>query len=107
RDLIIYGRFNASSSRASNTPRATIRGEELSARLAGPLGLPARGPFTCQTALDRGPLSFWHGKRLPEQPGREAYARLDWARGALRATAELHSIGDNYLDRYNRYRVEG
>ena len=104
-DLIIYWPFNASSSRASNISRATIRGEEVSLRLGGPLGLSARGSFTRQTALDRGPLSFWHGKRLPEQPGREAYARLDWARGALRATAELHAIGDNYLDRYNRYRV--
>jgi len=107
RDLIIYWPFNASSSRASNISRATIRGEELSARLSGPLGFSARGSFTWQTALDRGPLAFWHGKRLPEQPGREAYVRLDWARGALRATAELHAIGDNYLDRYNSYRVEG
>ena len=91
-DLIIYWPFNASSSRASNISRATIRGEEVSLRLGGPLGLSARGSFTRQTALDRGPLSFWHGKRLPEQPGREAYARLDWARGALRASRDRRQL---------------
>jgi iron complex outermembrane receptor protein len=98
-------RNSQSSVRAQNVSRARIRGEELSLRLAAPLGLRVSGSFTRQSARDEGDVPFWRGNRLPQRPEREGYLRLDWRRGRLRATGDAHYIGENYLDPANRQRV--
>jgi len=82
-----------------------VSGQEIEATLTGPLGLAASAAVTLQEAIDRGPVPFWSGLRLPERPANEVVARLDWARGGLSAGASLHHLGDNFLDRANRQRV--
>jgi iron complex outermembrane receptor protein len=104
-DLIVYERSSPSSVRARNVSRASVRGEELSLRASGALGLAATAAFTWQSALDEGPVPFWHGKRLPQRPGRQASVRLDGHWGGVHAGADIQYIGDNVLDPYNRYRV--
>ncbi|OGF05560.1 MAG: hypothetical protein A2W00_10475 [Candidatus Eisenbacteria bacterium RBG_16_71_46] len=106
-DLILYVRNSQSSVKAQNVARARIRGEEFSLHVSTPVGLAVSGSFTAQSARDEGPVPAWHGKRLPQRPEREAYARLDWRRSRMRAGADLHWIGEDYLDRYNRQRVPG
>lgn len=105
RDLILYVRNSASTARAQNVSCARVRGEELSLRLAGPGGVSARGGATWQSAVDESDVPYWHGRRLPQRPGREAFARVGWRGRRLELGADLHHLGDNYLDRYNRERV--
>ncbi len=104
-DLVLYVRNSQSSVRAQNVSRAEIRGEEFSLRGAAPGGLALSGSFTAQSARDRGPIPFWNGRRLPQRPEREAWARLDWTHARLRAAFEAHHLGENWLDRANRQRV--
>jgi outer membrane cobalamin receptor len=104
RDLVLYVRAQAGV-RAVNVAQARVRGQELSLRARGPLGLSLAASLTRQQARDESAVSYWYGKRLPQRPEHEAHARLDWKRGALRAGVDLHAIGDNILDRYNLQRV--
>jgi iron complex outermembrane receptor protein len=104
RNLILYTRNSPSTVRAMNVSAARVRGEELELRLGvGPLR--ASGALTLEDAVDAGDVPYWTGKRLPQRPGREGYAQLSWARGLLSLGTDLHALGDNFLDRYNRYRV--
>jgi iron complex outermembrane receptor protein len=103
RDLIAYVRNSASSVKALNISRARIRGEELSARMSARAGVSLSAALSWQSGVDQGAATAYRGKRLPQRSGRQAYACLDWTTGRLRATADLHYIGDNALDRYNLY----
>ena len=60
--------------------------------------------FTDADARDTGPVAAWRGKRLPQRPARQLDARLDWSTPRLRVGADLLYLGDDALDRYNRYR---
>lgn len=104
-DLVVYLRHSQSSVRAENISRARIDGEELSLRLDGPGGVGLTGAFTRMSTRDDGPVPFWAGRRLPLRPASQGSVRLDWRRGAMRAVADLHHIGDDYLDRANLQRV--
>jgi len=104
-DLILYVRSSPSSVRAMNVARARVRGQEIEASAAGPLGFSASAAVTLQEAIDRGPVPFWNGMRLPEHPASEVVARLDWSHRGVDAGVSLHHLGDNYLDRVNRQRV--
>ncbi|MBI1798979.1 MAG: TonB-dependent receptor [Candidatus Eisenbacteria bacterium] len=104
-DLILYWTNSPNTTHADNVTSARIRGEELSVRLRPWAPLALAGAFTWQSAIDEGPFKAWHGKRLPQRPGRQAWTRADLTRGGARLSAEIQYIGDNYLDRYNRYRV--
>lgn len=104
-DLILYVRNSQSSVRAQNISSARIRGHEGVLRVLAPRGLSAALAFTTQQAVDEGPVPYWHGKRLPQHPEHEGDLRLDWTQGAWGAGASLDWLGDDYLDRYNRYRV--
>jgi iron complex outermembrane receptor protein len=104
-DLILYVRTSPSSARAQNITRSRVRGDELSVRLDGPHGWSARTGLTWEDAIDLGDVVFWHGLRLPQRPVREAFARVGWEGHGLGLSAQLHHIGDNYLDRSNRVRV--
>jgi len=105
RDLILYVRSSQNTARAMNVTSARIHGEELSVRASAAPGVALSGSFTWQSALDDGPISYWHGKRLPQRPGRQAYARCDLSRGPARLSGDVQYIADNYLDPYNLYRV--
>ena len=107
RDLILYWANSPNTTRADNITSARIRGEELSARVTPFAFLALSGSATWQSALDTGPVAAWNGKRLPQRPAREAYARADLTRGRLRVSSDLQYLGDDYRDRYNspRYRV--
>jgi outer membrane cobalamin receptor len=104
RDLILYGRNSASTVKAMNVTSAKVRGDEFELRAA--LGaLRASASVTLERAVDTGDVPYWSGKRLPQRPGQEGYAQLLWSRGPIGLGADVHALGDNYLDRYNRYRV--
>jgi iron complex outermembrane receptor protein len=105
-DLILYVRNSQSSVRAQNISRARIRGNEGTLRIATAGGFSAALAFTTQDAVDEGPVVYWHGKRLPQRPAQEGSLRLDWSHRAWGAGASLDWLGDDYLDRYNRYRVD-
>ena len=103
-DLVVYIRHSQSSVRAENIARARIHGEELSLRLSTRPPRPRvtlSGGFTHLASRDEGPVAFWHGRELPFRPVAQAFARLDWALGQVRLTANLEYIGANYLDRAN------
>jgi len=102
-DLIVYvgGR---GSVRAENVARARIRGEELGLQLAA-RGFALTGSFTWQTAVDASDAPSYTGKQLPQRPAREGHAQLSCGRGPLGLAAHVHYLGDNALDRYNRYTV--
>jgi iron complex outermembrane receptor protein len=100
-DLIVYVRHSQSSARAENIARARIEGVEVSARVAAAGGLAVSGAFTAMRTRDEGPVSYWHGRRLPQHPDAQGYARLDLTRGRLRGALDVQAIGDNMLDRAN------
>ena len=54
---------------------------------------------------DESDAPYYHGKQLAQRPGREGYVQSTWEPGALGLGADLHSLADNFLDRYNRYWV--
>ncbi len=105
RDLIQYARLSQSYVRATNVSRASIRGEELTARLALPGGVVLLGNSTWQSAIDESDVAYLRGKRLPQRPARQGYLRLDAPAGRLRVMADVQAMGDNLLDPYNRMRV--
>jgi outer membrane cobalamin receptor len=84
--------------------RARVRGEELELK-ASAGALRASASLTLERAVDAGDVPSWSGKRLPQRPGQEGYAQLLWSRGPFGLGADVHALGDNDLDRYNRYRV--
>ena len=102
RNLILYTRTSPSTVKAQNVSAAKVGGEELGVE-AGVGPVKVAGSFTWQNAIDAGDVPYWTGKRLPQRPGREGYAQLVWERGALRLGGDVYYLGDNYLDRYNRY----
>jgi outer membrane receptor protein involved in Fe transport len=104
RDLILYTRNSASTVRAMNVSAARIRGEELEVQ-AGVGPWRASASLTLEDAVDSGEVPYWTGKRLPQRPGQEEYAQLLWSRGAWGLGGNVYALSDNYLDRYNRYRV--
>ena len=106
RDLITFWPAQGRRARAQNLPRSRAHGEEVSiAAAAWRLRLTAS--LTWQSVVDVGDVPYWTGRRVPQYPSREHYVRLSWERAALQFGADVHSIGENYLDRYNRARVPG
>jgi iron complex outermembrane receptor protein len=104
-DLVVYVRHSQSSVRAENISRARMSGEELSLRITAPRGIALTGGLTRLSTRDQGPVPHWHGRRLPLRPVVQGFTRFDWRRGGFRAVADLHYIGDDFLDRANLQRV--
>ena len=106
-DLILYWGNSANTTRADNITSARIRGEEFTARARPFAALSISGSATWQSAIDTGPYSAWHGKRLPQRPGREGYLRADATHHGWRVSSDVQYLADDYRDRYNspRYRV--
>lgn len=107
RDLIVFVRNSPNTSKAQNIARAFVRGQESSLRFSGVAGLSLTASLTLQDSEDRGDIPAWRGKDLPQRPERQLYARLGWAGGRFRLAADVHSIGENFLDRYNLERIDG
>ncbi|HET9325755.1 MAG TPA: TonB-dependent receptor [Candidatus Eisenbacteria bacterium] len=105
RDLILYTRNTRSTVRAMNTSASRVRGEEFALQL-GAGALRASASLTLEEAIDAGDVPYWTGKRLPQRPGQEGYAQLLWSRGWLGLGTDVYALSDNYLDRYNRYRID-
>ena len=104
-DLILYWSNSPNTTRATNVTSAWIRGTEWTASFAPVAHLALSGSATWQSATDTGPVTAWNGKRLPQRPERELYARADWSPGVVSLSADVHAIGDNYRDRYNAQHV--
>uniref|UniRef100_A0A832I7N2 TonB-dependent receptor n=1 Tax=Eiseniibacteriota bacterium TaxID=2212470 RepID=A0A832I7N2_UNCEI len=105
RDLVVYLRSGPSTARAANVSAAEIAGDELSLELAPAPGLSVTGAATWMSAVNRGDVAPWRGKRLPGRPERQASARLAWARGGVRLGASVDHLGENFLDPSNRQRA--
>jgi iron complex outermembrane receptor protein len=106
-DLILYWSNGPNTTRADNVTSANIHGEEFSARWQPRAQVALSGSTTWQSAIDTGPYAAWHGKRLPQRPGRQAYARADLGPGSWRVSSDIQYMADDYRDRYNspRYRI--
>jgi iron complex outermembrane receptor protein len=105
--LILYDRNTPSTVRAVNVASARITGDELAFDAALPAGLEAAFAATLQRAIDTGPVVFWNGRVLPQRPAHEGYARLGWRGFGWRAALDLQWLGETWLDRYNRHRLDG
>ena len=104
-EMILYWSNSPNTTRADNVSSALIRGIELSGRARPAPRVALSASATWQSALDTGPVAAWNGKRLPQRPEHELYARADWTPGAWCVSSDVHFLGDNYRDRYNRDRV--
>jgi len=104
RDLILYERSTVRGVRPTNVDAARIFGEETALHAAW-----RAAELTASTAwlsaTDRSPISFYHGRRLPQRPAREAFARLDWQGTRWLAAADIEYLGDTYLNRANLARA--
>jgi iron complex outermembrane receptor protein len=103
--FIVYTRQSQSAVQARNLSGANIHGEEFTARAALPFGFGAEGALTWQSAINDGDVPFWRGRRLPQRPEREAYARIDWHGGSFTVFAGARHVSDNYRDNANQHRV--
>jgi outer membrane receptor protein involved in Fe transport len=104
-ELIVYLQNSASSVRARNLSSARVSGEELSLRCTV-RDFTLTSASTWMSALNVGAIpAFWTGKRLPLHPARSWTARAQWNGAPLHAGIDVHYLGDNMLDPYNRLRV--
>jgi len=104
RQLIVFLPASQRSARPGNLGAAAIRGDELSWRFAW-RGLALSGARTRTSALQTDPASLYHGRRIPQRPGHQTYARLDARTGPWTASADVLDQGDSFLDPINFRRV--
>ncbi|HEX5634935.1 MAG TPA: TonB-dependent receptor, partial [Gemmatimonadales bacterium] len=100
RDLILYERSSPRGARPVNVGAARLFGEEASLR-ASWRGLELTASTAWLSATDRSGISFYHGRRLPQRAGRQAYARLAWRDRGWSLTTDVEYVGDMVLDRVN------
>lgn len=105
RDLILFQRNSTSSVRARNVSRADLHGEEFGAQLAWKRVLSMTASSAWLSATDRGPSPIYRGKRLPQRPERQSYARVTAAHGRFAASADVLHLSDDYLDPANLQRA--
>jgi outer membrane receptor protein involved in Fe transport len=122
KDLIVLVPSSQSIFVPTNIGAATIRGDEVSVRGSFWDRLLLTTNYTYQDARDEGEEAFARGKRVPGRPANEAYVRLElvWSTDRPLPLGELGArlwpgrlywdadlIGENFLDRANRQRVDG
>ena len=115
-DVIVLVPSSISVFTPKNIGAATIRGEEVAARIAITDRLALATNYTHQAALDATDDPNYRGNQLPNRPAHEAYARLEltWSAsrplpiGALgerlwpgRVYYDVDLIADNFLTRAN------
>ena len=99
-DMIVFVRSNPRGAQPVNVAAARLFGEETEVRL-GFGGAELSASTAWLSATDRSPITFYHGRRLPQRAGREAYARLAWHGGPWLVAGDVEYLGDTYLDRAN------
>lgn len=100
RDLILFERSSPRGARPVNVGAARIRGEEAAVRVAW-RGWELAASSAWLSAVDRGSVPFYAGRRLPQRPARQAFARLAWRPGRWRVATDVEYVGESYLDRVN------
>jgi iron complex outermembrane receptor protein len=101
-DLIMYTYLPwARAAQAVNLSSAEIDGYEISLCVGGVRGLAFCGNLTRMRAVDTGPVTYTHGKYLPNRPALEAHARLSWEGCGLSAFYEYDHVSGNYWNAYN------
>jgi hypothetical protein len=83
-----------------NAGAARLFGEETALR-ASWRGLELAATTAWLSATDRSPISFYHGRRLPQRAERQSHARLAWRRGGWTVSGDLEHLGDTFLTRAN------
>ena len=91
----------AQAAQAINIDSAEINGYEVSLAGGSWHGLAIEANATYMRAVNTGPVSYKHGKRLPNRPELEAFARIQWHRSALSAFYEFNYISGNYWNEFN------
>jgi len=104
RQLIVFLPASQRSARPGNLGAAEIHGDELSWRLAW-RGLALSGSRTRTSALQTDPASLYYGRRVPQRPDHETYARLDARSGPWAAALDVLDQGDDFLDPINFRRI--
>ncbi len=99
-DLVLYERSSTRGARAVNVGAARLYGEEASLR-ASWRGVELSASTAWLSATDRTPISFYHGRRLPQRAERQSYARLSWRARGWTVTGDVEYLGDTFLDRVN------
>ncbi len=106
RQLIVFLPASQRSARPGNLGAAEIRGDELAWRAAWRT-LAFSGARTRTSALQTDPASLYHGRRIPQRPEHETYARLDARHGPWTAALDVLDEGDSFLDPINFRRTPG
>ncbi len=100
RQMITWIASSQRTVRAANFPSARLSGDEVGARIAWrALSLSGSAGWLDARQDDR--ASIYFGKRLPQRPAFQGYARLEARRGEWTAAADLLEIGEDYLDPIN------
>ena len=98
--MIVFQRLSQSSVRAENVARAELAGDDVTARAAW-RGFDVAASASWLQAHDTG-AGLYRGRRLPQRPQRQGYARLSWRVASFALSAEVEYLGENWLDRINR-----
>ncbi|MCC6651731.1 MAG: TonB-dependent receptor [Candidatus Eisenbacteria bacterium] len=100
RQMITWIASSQRTVRAANFPSARLSGDEVGARIAWrALSLSGSAGWLDARQDDR--ASIYFGKRLPQRPAFQGYARLEARRGSWTAAADVLEIGEDYLDPIN------
>jgi outer membrane receptor protein involved in Fe transport len=99
-DLILFERSSPRGAKPVNVSAARMRGEEASLRAAW-RAFELSASTAWLSAIDRGTLPAYRGRRLPQRAERQAFARLAWRAGRWSAASEVEYLGDTFRDRAN------
>ncbi|MCK4547969.1 MAG: TonB-dependent receptor [Candidatus Eisenbacteria sp.] len=99
-NLIMWFR-RGSAAGAVNIDSAEIEGYEFSLSCGDWMGFSFSGNLTGLDAVNTGPVSYAHGKRLPDRPELAAFGKVAWRRGRKAVFYEFDYIGGNYWNSYN------
>jgi iron complex outermembrane receptor protein len=99
-ELILYEGSSPRGARPVNVGVARLFGEESSLR-ASWRAFELATSTAWLSATDRSPISFYHGRRLPQRAERQSYARLAWRAHGWSAMSDIEYLGDTFLDRAN------
>jgi len=101
-DLILYVFVPfAQTSQAINVDSAEIEGLEIALSAGRWRGFSIDFNLTHLDAINTGPVSYSHGKKLPNRPDLEASGRLSWHGRWLRLYYEYDHISGNYWNLAN------
>lgn len=101
-DLIMYVFVPfAHTSQAINIDSARIKGLETSLVISTPFGISFGGNLTHLDAINTSPISYMHGKRLPNRPEIESTTEVRWKMGFFETYYQWNHISGNYWNAAN------